>query len=178
MGRSRYKIYEKGYPYFMTSSVVNREPIFLRDSFSKIVLDSFVFLQENRQITLYAYVIMKDHMHFIASGDHLAENMRLFKSFTARKIIDSLKDQKEKELLKRFSINAGENVEKSEFQLWQKGFHPKQIVGDKMMVQKIEYIHKNPVKAGYVTDVQDWRNSSVHNYLDQEAPIAIACYQR
>ncbi|MDZ7717056.1 MAG: transposase [Balneolaceae bacterium] len=178
MGRSRYKIYEEDYPYFLTSSVVNWEPVFRRDSISNIILDSFEFLQSRREVTLYAYVIMEDHIHFIASGNDLAEKIRLFKSYTARKVIDYLKGQKEDEVLQKFRKNTTYNVGKSEFQLWQKGFHPKQIIGDTMMVQKIDYIHKNPVEAGYINEEEDWSYSSIHNYLDQKAPITITCYRR
>jgi hypothetical protein len=39
-----------------------------------------------------------------------------------------------------------------QFQLWQEGSHPQQIDNDEMMWQKIEYIHYNPVRRGYVDD--------------------------
>ena len=178
MGRSRYKIYEEVYPYFITSSIVNWEPIFRQQPAGKIILDAFLFLQNHRETTIYAYVIMEDHIHFVASGDNLAEKIRLFKSYTARQIINYLKKQRADNLCQKFRINAKESGTKSKFRLWQKGFHPKQIIGDKMMLQKIDYIHKNPVKAGYARKEQEWKYSSIHNYIGQEAPIEITCYQR
>lgn len=176
MGRSRYKIYEEWYPYFMTSSVIDWMPVFDSLEINQIILDGFMFLQKERDVTIYAYIIMKDHIHFIASGEDLSEKIRLFKSYSARQIIDSLKRAARDDLLESFVIKDPES-KRSDYQFWQKGFHPKQIIGDKMMVQKIDYIHCNPVKAGYVGEQQEWKYSSIHNYLGQGAPISITCYR-
>jgi hypothetical protein len=42
-----------------------------------------------------------------------------------------------------------------------------------MMRQKIEYIHHNPVKRGYVDDDVHWRYSSARNYAGQEGLLKI-----
>jgi len=52
----------------------------------------------------------------------------------------------------------------SRYQLWQEGSHPQQIQGEEMMRQKLEYIHNNPVKRGYVDEPVHWRYSSARNY--------------
>ena len=62
----------------------------------------------------------------------------------------------------------------SQYQLWQEGFHPKQITSDEMFRQKVEYIHYNPVKRGYVELPEYWRYSSAGDILSGEAgPISI-----
>jgi hypothetical protein len=48
--------------------------------------------------------------------------------------------------------------------VWQEGFHPEQIESVEMMHQKIDYIHNNPVKPGYVDEPVHWRYSSARNY--------------
>ncbi len=53
---------------------------------------------------------------------------------------------------------------KSEYQVWQEGSKPKQITTSKMMLQKLEYIHNNPVKRGYVEIPHHWLYSSARNY--------------
>ena len=50
------------------------------------------------------------------------------------------------------------------FQLWQEGSHPQHVHSDEMMVQKLDYMHDNPVKRGYVDDPTHWRYSSARNY--------------
>lgn len=61
-----------------------------------------------------------------------------------------------------------------DFQLWQEGSHPQQITSDEMMRQKIEYIHCNPVKRGYVDDPVHWRYSSARNYAGLPGLIDVA----
>jgi hypothetical protein len=53
----------------------------------------------------------------------------------------------------------------SEYQCWQEGSHPIQIDSDKKMTSCLDYIHYNPVKAGFVLKPEDWRYSSIFNYL-------------
>ena len=90
MSRSRYRIFEHEYPYFLTSTVVAWLPVFARPSLVKIVLDSWRFLQHERGVRIFGYVVMENHLHWIASGEHLSEQVGQFKSFTARSIIDEV----------------------------------------------------------------------------------------
>lgn len=45
------------------------------------------------------------------------------------------------------------------------------------MQQKLDYIHQNPVKRGYVDKPEHWRNSSARNYLGLESVLAEVCVQ-
>jgi len=57
--------------------------------------------------------------------------------------------------------------------LLQEGSHPELIQGEKMMRQKLEYMHYNPVKRGYVDDPAHWRYSSARNYAGQDSLLKI-----
>ena len=59
------------------------------------------------------------------------------------------------------------------YQLWQEGTHPQQIQNDAMMWQKVEYIHNNPIRRGYVDDPVHWRYSSARNYAGQTGLIDV-----
>ena len=56
-------------------------------------------------------------------------------------------------------------------QLWQEGSHPQAIKTEAMMLQKIEYIHNNPVRRGYVDDPTHWRYSSARCYAGRTGLI-------
>ncbi len=58
-------------------------------------------------------------------------------------------------------------------QVWQHGSHPELIQNDAMMRQKLEYIHYNPVKRGYVDEPEHWRYSSARNYAQEDALLAV-----
>src|SRR4051794_27730743 len=60
------------------------------------------------------------------------------------------------------------------FQLWQEGSHPKVIETEEVLRQKLEYIHQNPVKRGYVSDPAHWRYSSARNDARIEALVHVS----
>lgn len=88
MSRTRYRIHETEYPSLITSSIVEGYPIFSNPMAADIALRSLTFLQEKRDVNIYAYVIMENHIHFIAQSPELAKKIQTFKSWTARAIID------------------------------------------------------------------------------------------
>ena len=173
MTRTRYKIYEDAYPHFVTCTVVDWLPVFNRPEASTIILDSLVFLQTERRVTLLAYVILENHMHFIASGEELSTRIAEFKSFTARQLLDLLKEKNAQALLQQLAFRKLKHKTDRTYQFWQEGSHPKQITSDEMMQQKIEYIHFNPVKRGYVDEPVHWRYSSARNYAGLSGLIPV-----
>lgn len=175
MGRSRYKVYEEYYPYFITSSFSQGLSLSTDPEVACILLDSLNYIQKNFGITLYAYVIMHNHIHCIIEGKDLSLTLRKFKSFTARRIINHLKAHNRRHLLKRLKINSDDGEDTC--RVWQKGFHPKQISDSDMMTQKIEYIHNNPVKAGFVDKIVDWRYSSARNYECLESLLSVTLFK-
>ena len=54
--------------------------------------------------------------------------------------------------------------QKQNYQVWQEGFHPEMILDSEMLLKKLNYIHNNPVKRGYVEEPGHWRYSSWNNY--------------
>jgi len=176
MSRSRYQIYQKEYPYFLTSSVVYGLPIFANKIAANIVLDSLQHLQAEKDVTIYAYVIMVNHIHLVARSDSLARDISSLKSFTARKIIDHLKRNGHQNWLRKLREQKADYKHDRTYQLWQEGYYPKQVVGDNMAIQKIKYIHTNPVKRGYVDQPEDWRYSSARNYLGEDGLIPITVF--
>jgi putative transposase len=174
MSRDRYRIFDTIYPHFLTCTVVGWLPVFTRPECVEIVLDSWRFLQKAERMTLLGYVVLENHLHFVATSENLAKQVGDFKSFTARKIIDWLESHGENSLLAQLQREKALHKADRQYQLWQEGSHPKQITTDEMMLQKLEYMHYNPVKRGYVDDPIHWRYSSARNYAGQPGLIQIA----
>ena len=173
MSRTRFKIYENNQPHFLTCTIVNWLPILGNPEVAKIILNSHKFLQENKRLTIYAYVIMEHHLHLIASSEDLSKESGDFKSFSAREIIDYFKEQNNQFMLKQLKFHKLTHKKDRIFQLWQEGTHPQQIHGIEMMNQKIDYIHKNSVIHGYVDEDIHWRYSSARNYAGMEELIPV-----
>jgi len=173
MGRSRYQIHNEQYPYFHTSTVVGWQPVFTRQESVQIVLDSFVWLQQHTDFQLHAYVILENHLHFIATATEHSHRIQQFKSYTARRILDLLQERQATTLLQQFAYYKRKHKVESQYQLWQEGTHPEEMTHQSMLIQRLEYIHQNPVKRGYVDLPEHWRYSSARNYMGQEGLIPV-----
>ena len=95
-------------------------PVLTRQACVQIVLDSWRFLQEKQRMTLYGYVILENHLHFIAKAKDLVKEVGDFKSFTARMIIDWLQKRNEMALLDQLAHEKAAHKTDREFQLGRK----------------------------------------------------------
>ncbi|MFP8487582.1 REP-associated tyrosine transposase [Gracilimonas sp. Q87] len=176
MGRSRYKIHKEHYPYFLTSSIVDGIPLFKNPIIVQFILDALIFLQTKREVELNAYVVMENHMHLIAKGEELAKHVKNFKAFTAHQVIASLNENNSVRTLRSLQRAKLEHKTESKYQVWQEGFHPKQLFTYEILAQKLEYVHFNPVKRGYVDDPAHWRYSFARNYMGKEGLIPVTVF--
>lgn len=173
MGRTRYRILNTDRLHFLTCTTVKWIPLFSNPDVARIIIDSLAYLQKSGRLKVYSYVIMKDHVHLIASALNLTKEIGNFKSFTARVIIDMLKKNHSDSLLLQLSENRTRRETDREYQVWQEGSHPEEITSEEMMRQKIEYIHYNPVKRGYVDEPTQWEFSSARNYEEDKGLLNV-----
>lgn len=173
MGRSRYKIYDHQAPHVLTCTVAGWLPVFIHPDLAHVILDSLRFLHTKGRLTLYAYVLMENHLHLIASAEALQKEISRFKSYTARAIVDLLKATGRRPLLRQLSRHKRAHKNDRNYQFWQEGSHPQCIQGDAMLRQKLDYLHFNPVRRGYVDDPAHWRYSSARNYAGQPGLIDV-----
>jgi putative transposase len=61
----------------------------------------------------------------------------------------------------------------SEHQMWQEGFHRQQIMNEEMLVNKIEYIHYNPMRRNLVKNPEHWIFSSAEDYCGGQGVLEI-----
>ncbi|GAB3904804.1 transposase [Larkinella knui] len=155
-------------PYFITLTTVGWVDIFTRSIYSYEIVKNLQFCQQNRGLEIYAYVIMSSHLHLIVRRQKqhglLNELLRDFKSVTAKKILKMINESPEESrkswLMHLFTYYAKYEKQNSALMFWQKTTHPVQLWSNKMIDQKLNYIHMNPVKAGIVPEPQDYIFSS------------------
>ena len=168
MTRTRYQFLPADpFPYFVTTTTVNWLPLFGNPEVALIVLDSLRYLIDCQRISLHAYVIMENHVHLIASAENLSKQIANFKSFTARKCIDYYSSRQNQHVLSQLSFYKLEHKTDRQYQFWQEGSHPQRIAEEDALQQKIDYIHFNPVRRGYIDKPEDWRYSSARDYAGQ-----------
>jgi REP element-mobilizing transposase RayT len=120
-------------PYFITTAVRDRTPLFTNPEAANIVLSALKWLEKSNRMLLDAAVVMPDHMHFIATlkNGELSRLMQSLKGYTARQINTLLN--------KKGSI-------------WQDQYHEHAIRKDEELIDTVLYMLHNPVRAGLVED--------------------------
>jgi len=172
MGRSRYKITEPHLPHFVTLTVLHWIPVFTRPDTVNILLDSLRFLNKDG-LKVYAWVVLENHCHLVLQSKALDHDIARLKSWTARNLIQYLAVRNVKQILDQLAFYKKAHKGDRAYQFWQEGVHPELIQSDAMMWQKIDYIHQNPVKRGYVDEAAHWRYSSARDYEGESGLLAV-----
>ena len=167
----------EGEIYFVTLTVVGWIDIFTRQKYADIIIENLKYCQVKEELKIYAYVIMSNHIHFVAKREsnslNLTELLGRFKSFTAKKILKELEadpnESRKEWLLYLFKFFAKKNEQYSNYHFWQYTNHPVELYSNNVIDQKINYIHQNPVRAGIVTDELYYFYSSAN----PDSPLAI-----
>jgi putative transposase len=151
--------------------------IFISERYINILTNAIKYNQINRKLEIFAYVIMKNRFHLICRSEKLVNAISSIKSYSAKFIIQQFKDDNRVDILQLFEENKLPSKTDRQYQIWQEGFHPQKIAGEKMYKQKLDYIHYNPVKAGYVDDPLKWKYSSAIDYYEgKEGVIKLDCF--
>ncbi len=136
------------------------------------------YCTKNKGMVLYGFVIMTNHIHLIIQSDEskLSDLIRDFKNFTAKIILNKIENGPESRsdwMLKRFEFACKSHTHNEKYQFWQYGSHPEEIFSEKFMWSKLDYIHKNPIRAGIVSKASCYLYSSASNYVNDEGIIKI-----
>ena len=172
---SKYKFVNKDGIYFVTATIVDWVDVFTRNEYREILMDCFRFCQQNQGLKVYAWVLMTNHFHLICSTTDekgIGMVLRNIKSFTAMKLIDAIiknpKESRKEWMLDIFVKNGLASKNNHRFQFWQVGNHPILLDNDTTrFAQRLQYLHENPVRAGYVTIPEEWRYSSATDYYTE-----------
>ncbi len=136
--------------YFITSTIIEWIPVFTKREYCDIIVQSLNYCRQNKGLRLFAYVIMPDHVHAVASSGNLSAIIKDFKSHTAKEILRAAGADAKKWMLNQFTYYKKHYKQDSEHQVWQEGFHPQVIENEDVLRQKVVYIHNNPVRSGLV----------------------------
>ena len=167
---SKYKVQNPEGLYFITSSVIDWIDLFIRNEYRQLMLTSWKYCMDEKGLDVYAWCIMTSHFHMIVSSrdkpvDHIVRDMKSFTSRHHRKEISSHPQESRKEWMMRRMHNAGKfRSNNKDFQLWQQDFFPIELTSNEMMEQKLNYIHNNPVEAGFVDEPAHYLYSSARDY--------------
>jgi len=163
----KYKTHDGGL-YFVTFSVVGWIDVFVRREYQDFLVENIRFCQENKGLELFCYCILPSHVHWIASRKQgkLSDLLRDFKSFTAKELLKLIRnnpvESRKEWMIEQFKQYGIQSPQKQEYQIWKHDNHPFWLESAWMIDQKENYIHNNPVEAGFVNEPHEWRLSSAN----------------
>ncbi|PYS99728.1 MAG: hypothetical protein DMF63_10430 [Acidobacteria bacterium] len=153
--------------YYLTSVAHSRLPIFQTDKMKEIVCKALDEARKSASLLIFAYVIMPDHLHLLTDyAKSTSDTLRFTNGITAKRVLDYLKENNFESCLEKLRIQVREREHKhSVFQHHSNAF---EIYGEDKMMEKVNYIHLNPVRAGLVKVPDDYRFSSSRQWHGKE----------
>ena len=155
-------LYAKDHPDFITVTCLEWKPVLQDDRFKEIIISSLSFLSKDNRVTVYAFVIMQNHFHLIwkIMNEHTREAVqRDFLRYTSQQILKVLRNE-QSPIQQDLVVNAKDRKR----QVWERNSLSISLWSSKVLWQKINYIHQNPVKAGLCKYVEDYYYSSASFY--------------
>lgn len=162
--------------HFLTITVIEWIDIFTKPEYFKVIIDSLNFCQTNKELKIFEFVIMSNHIHLIVranEGNKLSQIVSDFKKHTTREILKLLANDSRRYILNLLK-NSYSRKKDYDLQIWQRKNYPEVITTEKFYQEKANYIHRNPVKKEYVKLPEDWIYSSAgFRVADVECPIKL-----
>lgn len=156
------------YPQFFTATNLEWKKLLKPDKYKNIVINSMRFLVRKKRMKIFAFVIMENHIHLIWQilPDNEPESVqRDFLKYTAQRIQKDLQVN-HPEVLEHFKVDAKDR----QYQFWERNALSVELRSHPVFLQKLEYIHLNPVRAGICNLPEEYKYSSSsfyetgHNY--------------
>lgn len=141
--------------YFVTPTVCNWYYIFDRHNRWQILADSLIYCQAKKELEIFGYVFMLNHIHLIVRSPDVSGFLRDFKRHTSKKLEENMAETEPK-VLDLF------RSEERDYHFWKPDNQPKLIENEAFGLQKLNYTHNNPVVKGYVERPEYWKWSSAN----------------
>jgi len=142
---------QEGDDHFITFSCHNREPHLNTPSARNIFVQSLESIRKKYNFEVLGYVIMPEHVHLLLSEPEtkpLATVLQALKLSVSKRSIPK--------------------------PFWETRYYDFNVFTHNKRVEKLKYMHRNPVARGLVTAPEDWPWSSYRNYaLNEPSPIQI-----
>jgi putative transposase len=148
------RFHESHQLHFLTFSCYHRKPKLAAPSACTLFLASLERVRLQFGFLVYGYVVMPEHVHLLVSEPEapgLARALQSLKQSIARQL----------------ALRAAEPF-------WQERYYDFNVWSERKFVEKLRYIHRNPVTRGLVARPEDWPWSSFRHYATGElSPVEI-----
>jgi putative transposase len=141
---------------FITAVGKDRLPVFRTDALKQIACAAIDEARTSCQFLLFAYVLMPDHIHLLTDAPKKpSEVLRYIKGIMGHRVIAHLKEQNYQSSLEK--LRHANWKRKHSFSLWQHQSDVFSVMSESKSMEKVNYIHFNPVRAGLAEVPQAYR---------------------
>jgi len=154
------------HPMFFTATILEWKKLLKPSKYKDIIIESMRFMVKANRVKIYSFAIMDNHIHIIwhiQSGYTKNKIQMSFLKYIAQQIKFDLV-QNHPEVLEKFYVGAKDR----DYQFWERNALSIELSNDEIFVQKMDYIHNNPVNAGLCQFPSDYKYSSAKFYENKE----------
>ena len=149
------RFHHSGQSHFVTFCCYHRRRLFTTDANCRIFESALERVRRSYRLYIYGYVVMPEHVHLLLSEpqrDTLADALKSLKQGVSRRLIG------------RLPLKPKPGLSGPPEHFWQKRYYDFNIRNYGQFVEKLRYIHRNPVKRGLCDRPEDWHWSSFRHY--------------
>jgi putative transposase len=172
---SHKRYFAPGELQFLTSSTYRRAKLFESDRLRRDFVQVLAELRQELGFRPLGWVLMPEHFHMLIKIEPAAMTRRFMqelKKRTAQRILSALRENREHawcvRMLERLRLPASVHSD-SIYRVWQRRFYPFGVHTEEKRLEKLEYMHNNPVKRKLVSSPDQWPWSSFRYYFLNDA---------
>jgi putative transposase len=171
MPTNLHRYYGSGYLHFITTSCYQRKALLGTPQNRDLFLEVMEQVRRRYRFVVVGYVVMPEHVHLLFSepgrGDPSVV-MKVLKQSFARRLLNRRRaaggDPRQSWLWK---------TALAEGHVWQHRFYDFVVFTEKKRVEKLRYMHRNPVVRGLVLEPGQWNWSSYRHYAVGERGVVL-----
>ena len=164
------RIYDKeGHVHFITFSCYKRRRLLDVDEAKKIVIGVLSYQLKKQKGKCLGFVIMPEHVHALVwfpENEQLSHFMKQWKQISSSRIKRMFKD--------KFPMYAG-SFDYNE-PVWKQRYYSFNVFSENKLIEKLHYMHNNPVKAGLAKKACDWNYSSA-GFYEKGKSVGVAIWK-
>jgi len=175
MSDDKFRISKDTPSLYITAAANDRLPVFRTEPIKRVTCQALDEARQSGGFLLLAYVIMPDHIHLLTDNSHKpSEVLRRIKGTIAHRVIEYLKEKGYESSLRK--LRHEEWKRHHRYSLWGHESNVFCVFSESVFMQKVNYIHLNPVRAGLVERAIDYHWSSVrywHRCERDDEPLRV-----
>lgn len=171
MTKNLHRYYGNNDLHFITCSCYHRQPILHTPERRDLFIRTLEEARQKYRFVVHGYVVMPEHFHLLITEPEVADPsvvMKVLKERFTKKLRSKSKSNSTGKtagapLIAPYAMSGSP--------VWQKRFYDFNVRTDQKRIEKLRYIHRNPVKRGLVDQPEHWQWSSFRSYLSGEAGL-------